>query len=376
MQEVLFNSATLFDALHAQSKVIRERVQSVAETVLRTRSDTELIDDLASDLQITPLELDEAGRTMRQEEIRVDVSRDPMRAIFNRDGPVLIPGIRATFITPFTGDHQLWRLQPSTFNLSPPRGSIRASHDGQSGNLEISIEQPTDQPLEQIKQRLQEIDQNIKFFIGNQRKDLAGYDGQLRREIASAISDRRSRLVKHDGLADLLGIPEAVDSGPKSAPQPARPARHSSNMAKPTADAQSWDVFISHASEDKDSFARPLAEALEAAGVSVWFDESTLTIGDSLRRSIDKGLARSRYGIVIVSEAFLSKDWPQRELDGLVAKEDDGGKVVLPVWHNITVSEVRRHSPTLADRLAISSSKGVSTVVGELLRVVRSVNKV
>lgn len=376
MQEVLFNSATLFDALHAQSRAIRDRVQSVAEAVLRARSDVELIDDLASDLQIAPLELDDTGRTMRREEIRVDVSRDPMRAIFHGNGPVLIPGIRVTVITPFSGDHHLWKLQPSTFNLAPPRGSIRASRDGQSGSLEIIIEQPADQPIEQIKQRLQEIDKNINFFISNQRNDLAGYDGQLRREIASAISDRRSRLVKHDGLADLLGIPEAIDSEPKIAPKPVRPAGQSSSAGKPAVETKSWDVFISHASEDKNSFARPLAEALEAEGLSVWFDESTLTLGDSLRRSIDKGLARSRYGIVIVSEAFLSKEWPQRELDGLVAREDDGGKVVLPIWHNITVSEVRRHSPTLADRLAISSSKGVATVVGELLRVVRNGTKV
>ena len=79
-----------------------------------------------------------------------------------------------------------------------------------------------------------------------------------------------------------------------------------------------WDVFISHASEDKDDFVRHLADRLRRTGLRVWFDEFTLTVGDSLRRSIDRGLTRSRYGIVVVSPNFLQKNWPQRDLMGLL----------------------------------------------------------
>lgn len=129
-----------------------------------------------------------------------------------------------------------------------------------------------------------------------------------------------------------------------------------------------WDVFISHAWEDKESFARPLANALEREGLRVWFDEFTLTVGDSLRRSIDQGLANSRYGVVILSPHFFAKEWPQKELDGLAAREALGEKVVLPVWHNITAEQVRKYSPILADRVAVSSSRGLEHVVVELLR--------
>jgi hypothetical protein len=86
-----------------------------------------------------------------------------------------------------------------------------------------------------------------------------------------------------------------------------------------------WDVFISHACEDKESFVRPLAEALRARGLRVWYDEFTITVGDSLRRSIDRGLANSRYGIVVLSPNFFAKDWPQKELDGLAARDSTGG---------------------------------------------------
>lgn len=134
-----------------------------------------------------------------------------------------------------------------------------------------------------------------------------------------------------------------------------------------------WDVFISHAWEDKEALARPLAKALEAAGLRVWYDEFTLKIGDKLGRSIDRGLANSRYGIVILSPNFFAKEWPQKELSGLVTREVDGSVVILPVWHNLSAEDVRRYSPSLADRVAANSDRGINQVVHELLRVLRSI---
>jgi hypothetical protein len=134
--------------------------------------------------------------------------------------------------------------------------------------------------------------------------------------------------------------------------------------------APEWDVFISHASEDKQSVARPLAEELIKRGVAVWYDDLTLRIGDSLRRSIDQGLARSRFGIVILSPAFFRKEWPQTELDGLAARQSMGQKVILPVWHHVTYQDVLNYSPTLADRLAANTSAGIESVVDKLLDVI------
>ena len=69
-----------------------------------------------------------------------------------------------------------------------------------------------------------------------------------------------------------------------------------------------YDLFICHASEDKEGFVRQLAETLEAKGASVWYDEFTLNVGDSLRREIDRGLASSRFGVVVLSEAFSKRE--------------------------------------------------------------------
>ena len=102
-------------------------------------------------------------------------------------------------------------------------------------------------------------------------------------------------------------------------------------------------------------------------GLRVWYDEFTLRVGDGLRSSIDRGLASSRVGLVVVSPSFFKKQWPQRELDGLVAQETDERRITLPVWHNVSLADVRKHSITLADRIAANSADGIQTVVKKLV---------
>jgi len=133
-----------------------------------------------------------------------------------------------------------------------------------------------------------------------------------------------------------------------------------------------YDVFISHASEDKDAFVRPLAHALQEAGLKVWYDEFALKLGDSLREAIDRGLGASQYGLVVLSHRFFSKDWPQRELNGLFAMMKAGERRILPIWHELSANEVQRYSPMLSDLLAANSSEGVSAVAKKVIEVCRA----
>ena len=84
----------------------------------------------------------------------------------------------------------------------------------------------------------------------------------------------------------------------------------------------------------------------------MWYDEYEMKIGDSLRRKIDKGLANSRFGIVVLSKNFMGKGWTNYELDGIITKSVSGEQIILPIWHNITKQEVIDYSPSLADKLA------------------------
>lgn len=118
---------------------------------------------------------------------------------------------------------------------------------------------------------------------------------------------------------------------------------------------KSSDLFISHASEDKDLLVRPLAIALQSLGVSVWYDEFSLRLRDSLSRSIDKGLASSRFGLVVISPQFLKKPWSEYELRGLISREIEEDRVILPSWHDVTRRQIIEYSPPLADKVALKT---------------------
>jgi hypothetical protein len=134
------------------------------------------------------------------------------------------------------------------------------------------------------------------------------------------------------------------------------------------------DVFLSHASDDKDAVARPLADQLRARGVSVWFDEYELELGDSLRKTIGDGLRHSRVGVVILSPSFFSREWSQWELDGLTARQIAGEpNVILPVWHDVELEDVRSYSPPLADLFAVRSSGGVEVIANQIVHVLNRI---
>ncbi len=138
-------------------------------------------------------------------------------------------------------------------------------------------------------------------------------------------------------------------------------------------DEVGYDAFISHASEDKEVVVKPLAQALRRRRLKVWYDEFELHVGDSLRESIDKGLASSRYGIVVLSKAFFAKNWPQYELNGLTARQTDGQRLILPVWHKVKKRDVLRYSPTLADTVALQTAQLSPTeIAAEIAKVLKS----
>jgi Leucine-rich repeat (LRR) protein len=128
-----------------------------------------------------------------------------------------------------------------------------------------------------------------------------------------------------------------------------------------------WDVFVSHASEDKEAVVIPICKLLQRAGLRVWLDVSEIKLGDSIRARIDEGLARSRFGVVVLSPAFLAKKWTSNELGALFALEDEGQRRLLPVWHNLTFDEIRAKSPLLADRAAANTSDGSDAVAARIV---------
>ena len=210
--------------------------------------------------------------------------------------------------------------------------------------------------------RIQEKRAGFAKKIADKTKQLSNYESQRKREEdreRKKVADEQKRLIRARERHE-----RTITSEIRSRRHLALPPRRlgASQVGQGASLEQTKDFFISHASEDKDSVVRQLAASLKTGGASVWYDEYTLKVGDSLRREIDRGLVNSTFGIVVLSRHFFAKEWPQRELDGLFALDGrdgrDGrdGKRILPIWHEITKDELLRHSPMLADKVALNTS--------------------
>lgn len=138
-------------------------------------------------------------------------------------------------------------------------------------------------------------------------------------------------------------------------------------------ETKEYDVFISHSADDKDSYISELAEELKASGVTIWYDTDNIGWGQSIRKEIDKGLANSKYGIVVISPSFIEKYWTNYELDGILNKEGStGNQMILPIWHNVTADQVKKYSFSLAGKLALNSAiNTIDDIVGNVKQLIK-----
>ena len=142
------------------------------------------------------------------------------------------------------------------------------------------------------------------------------------------------------------------------------------------ASEEEYDVFVSHAWEDKEDFVDEFVSELRKQGLKVWYDTDKLKWGDSMREKIDKGLSKSRYGVVVLSPSYIAeqKYWTKAELNGLFQVESINGKTILPIWHNLTKKQVTEYSPIIADRKAMTTALMTSDEIAEELKELFNLN--
>jgi hypothetical protein len=140
-------------------------------------------------------------------------------------------------------------------------------------------------------------------------------------------------------------------------------------------DSFEYDAFISHAVEDKIPIANALCARLEQAGLKIWYSGRELRVGDRLTQTIEEGLAKSRFGIVVLSPTYLAKMWTLREFYSLLSRENDGRKIILPVLYDITPSQLAQKDLTMAEMWSVKAEKGVDHVVDVLLKEIRKIRE-
>lgn len=188
----------------------------------------------------------------------------------------------------------------------------------------------------------------------HQRAETAKRSEQQRAAMVAKAAESKAK--RQRDADEALRRQEAEERNALRAELAALRGRHEGEGDDPLSVTATHDFFISHASEDKQEFVRALAEALQAAGHDVWYDEFALRVGDNLRLSIERGITNSKFGVVVLSPAFFRKEWTQRELDALFALDTAAAPRILPIWHGVSIDQVAAASPILAGRVALKTA--------------------
>ena len=119
-----------------------------------------------------------------------------------------------------------------------------------------------------------------------------------------------------------------------------------------------YDVFISHANADKEELIEELYNSLTKLGVKIFYDKETLEWGDKFKDKILEGTKKAEFAIIVISQNFFDREWTEKELVAFLNRQNrNGQKLILPILHNITITQLQEKYPSVADIQAIDSSK-------------------
>jgi hypothetical protein len=209
VSDLLFCTRDLSQVFRGNLERSQKEIDAIPERQILGTSEEEIVQHLYSKLEVIPIRLLEDQMESQLNEVKVDVRHDRMRAVFDSSRPCMIPGVRAVITVPFEGDPGLWNCQPSRYTLNPPRGSVRATHGSDGGNLVLTWELPTDTVGDgtAIRGQLENALQSIREYLATIRRDVEAHNAQLLGHIRSLVGQRRSRLEKHSEIAKTLNIP-------------------------------------------------------------------------------------------------------------------------------------------------------------------------
>lgn len=204
---MLFSDGDLDSGLRALEDKIKDSVDAISKEQFLSTPEKTLLDHLVEKMRVDPIVLYEESIEMDQHETKVDVSHDPLRGPFLREGPFYVPGIKIIVSVPYSGDKGLWKIRPNQFMTVFPYGDIRDPNSKGIGYLDIVMQQPEGSDPERMKQHLQSELQTIRFYINAQKQQIDQYNSRLSARVMAAINARKQRLKAHEGISAIMGIP-------------------------------------------------------------------------------------------------------------------------------------------------------------------------
>lgn len=357
---VLFAKQHIYDFVEAQ----QTRLQRAYEGL----SDEDAMDDVVVQkikaqfaLQIPVLRRDQMD--YEENQTRLSPNETSGRTIFG--GPGQASRVVTDYVVhvPFEGDPKVFDLAPSAYNGTVAEGEV----NGNEVLLRFRIGSTNLDLQAMIERELGKIEWRLHNLMGS----TAHLELQLNNTLAVCRAARKRDIDTRASSAVKLSIPKRPPAPNPVQTPPPQTSLKPEQTTKPTRNkGEQWDVFISHASEDKESYVDGLVNALIDAGISVWYDRLVLEWGDDLRKKIDHGLKNCLFGVVVLSKAFLGgKKWTDHEFSTLFELEEPSKKLILPIWHGIVREDLLTYSPSLAGRLAkISTNDSYQDIADSLLR--------
>lgn len=119
-----------------------------------------------------------------------------------------------------------------------------------------------------------------------------------------------------------------------------------------------YDVFLSHANNDKIEFVEDLKKSFDKLGIRVFYDRDTLKWGDNWKKKIIEGLENCDFGVIVISNSFFGREWTEKELKALMSRQNKSGlKIILPILYNTTLKDLTAHYKKLADIQFLDASQ-------------------
>lgn len=206
MPDLLFCNADLGSVLTGQEQALSKEISSLSEDRVLKSAPEDLCDYFVEKYRIDAIEIDESGIQADYGDTQVDVSHRFEYAVFDRSSPTYVTGTRITFYLPFTGDPQLFKCRPSTFNFNPPRGDVR-------GNELVFVYERTTQDAPNIRNEFERDRKNVRDYIGWIGNDLQRFNSNISQKVNQQIGARREKLLQDRGTIEKLGFPLRRRSG-------------------------------------------------------------------------------------------------------------------------------------------------------------------
>lgn len=338
LPELIFYGQSLSDALRAREGQLDNAAAAFKAEIVRTRSVEEVAAQLVKEHGVEPLALDWAGMTVSSEDAQIDVSGEWDRVIFDRSRPFHVSGTRLTFHIPFAGERDLFKFQPSTYTLNPPRAIV--------GDRELRLVAiaPADR-RDGLKSALDAEVAKIKQYVEYTNADVLAFNAQLEARARAAATRRQEKVKADEELVASFGIPVRDENSAGSARSGSPPRRGSAGKTspershmrhatgqdapsgprpadKPTEAVETYDVALSFAGEQREYVER-VAALVRAGGARVFYDlyETVNLWGKNLYDHLQQVYReRARYVVIFASTDYAEKAWTNHERQSAQAR--------------------------------------------------------